>query len=725
MRWIVSWVAFGGLWIVGGVAAAPSRAAEGSLIPFPIDWARAADSAVDLARLLEAPAGKNGFLRVQGEHLVWTNGVRFRIWGANLCGPDCFPDKEVAPLIAADLARLGFNAVRFHHLDSDWGRSIFDAARDDTRQLSAENLDRLDFFIAELKQCGIYANLNLNVLRRYKAGDGVRDWKLLGIGKSATYFNPRLIELQHEYARQLLTHKNAYTGNEYRREPAVAAVEMVNENSVLEGWIGGRLAGRDDPAPEVWSPIPVSYAEELTDLYSRWLATNLPPDRLESIRKEASAGPDGRVARLQPDQFAAASRERFLAEARFYAEVESQFFAGMKKLLREDLGVVVPVVGTADHNDGYAAYAHLQAQRMLDLVDGHGYWEHPRLGAETWIRNTPMVNDPLDSTVVQFARSPIGGMPFTISEVNHPFPHEYAAEGFPILTAYALLHDWDGIYWFTWGKGRTGDPKAGIPSHGWFDFSNDPVKLAQLAASALMWHRHDIEPAKQRITRSYTAEQALDALRMDRAKERPFFTPGFARSTPLEHATRFEFADAAPTNRPAFPAGAGLEKIESDTGQLGWHRADRKQGVVAIDTPRSQGLIGFVKDSGLAVRHLAASVQNPFCSLVLSSLDGRPLAEAGQCLLVVTAKATNTGLAWKEDRQTLAQWGQGPVAIEPVAGAVLLRDIGPVKAMRVRPLHAGGHPMGAELPVEKDDAGWRVRLGDPPTTWCLIEIQRP
>lgn len=380
MRWIVSWVAFGGLWIVGGVAAAPSRAAEGSLIPFPIDWARAADSAVDLARLLEAPAGKNGFLRVQGEHLVWTNGVRFRIWGANLCGPDCFPDKEVAPLIAADLARLGFNAVRFHHLDSDWGRSIFDAARDDTRQLSAENLDRLDFFIAELKQRGIYANLNLNVLRRYKAGDGVRDWKLLGIGKSATYFNPRLIELQHEYARQLLTHKNAYTGNEYRREPAVAAVEMVNENSVLEGWIGGRLAGRDDPAPDVWSPIPVSYAEELTDLYSRWLATNLPPDRLESIRKEASAGPDGRVARLQPDQFAAASRERFLAEARFYAEVESQFFAGMKKLLREDLGVVVPVVGTADHNDGYAAYAHLQAQRMLDLVDGHGYWEHPGSG---------------------------------------------------------------------------------------------------------------------------------------------------------------------------------------------------------------------------------------------------------------------------------------------------------------------------------------------------------
>ena len=66
-----------------------------------------------------------------------------------------------------------------------------------------------------------------------------------------------------------------------------------------------------------------------------------------------------------------------------------------------------------------------------------------------------MVNDPLDSTVVQFARTPVLGRPYTISETNHPFPHQFASEGFPILTAYALLHDWDGLYWFTWKSGRS------------------------------------------------------------------------------------------------------------------------------------------------------------------------------------------------------------------------------------------------------------------------------
>ena len=65
------------------------------------------------------------------------------------------------------------------------------------------------------------------------------------------------------------------------------------------------------------------------------------------------------------------------------------------------------------------------------------------------IPNTPMVNDPLHSTVVQLSRSAVAGKPYTVSEVNHPFPNEYACEGIPILAAYAALHDWDGMFWYT------------------------------------------------------------------------------------------------------------------------------------------------------------------------------------------------------------------------------------------------------------------------------------
>ncbi len=37
-----------------------------------------------------------------------------------------------------------------------------------------------------------------------------------------TNIGDRMLELQREYARQLLTHHNPYTGSEYRNEPAIA-----------------------------------------------------------------------------------------------------------------------------------------------------------------------------------------------------------------------------------------------------------------------------------------------------------------------------------------------------------------------------------------------------------------------------------------------------------------------------------------------------------------------
>ncbi|MFZ5831221.1 MAG: hypothetical protein ACOY3P_14110, partial [Planctomycetota bacterium] len=590
----------------------------------------------------------------------------------------------------------------------------------DTRQIDPASLDRLDFLISEFKKRGIYSNLNLNVGRRFRPGDGVRDADKLGYGKSATYFNPRLIELQHEFARQLLTHENPYTGTEYRHEPAVATVEIVNENSVLEGWVAGRLDGQDVEKPDTWSPIPVSYAEELTDLFNEWLAANRPAAVVEAIRREAGVGPTGRVPRLRKSEFQKASAERFRTEAEFYIDVERRFFAGMKRLLKEELGVKPPVVGTADHNDGYAGFAHIESNAMFDWIDGHGYWQHPNIrGAVPSCQNTPMVNDPLDSTVTQFARTPLAGRAFTISEVNHPFPHEYACEGYPILTAYSMFHDWDGIYWFTWDRGNPAKPGEGIPPRGFFQIDPDPVKVANLMACGALWHQGGIQSAKTTVTRSYTREQMVDALRMDR-KERPFFLPGFPRTTPLTHATRFVIDAAA---SPSFPPPAPLGEIVADTGELGWYDADRQRGVVTIDAAGVQGLIGFLRGSGRSTRHLAAEVKNDFCSLLLVPIDGKALNESSRMLLAATAWCGNTGMKWDDDRKSLPGWGHGPVLIEPVTGSVTLSGLR-TKSLRAEALSAAGAATGAALPTRIDGDKCILTLGQPATTMMLIELER-
>ena len=311
------------------------------LVPYTIDWGNQAPRLVDFSGYLNAPAGNDGFIRVSDGRLVTPDGGRFRIWGVNVTSGFCFPSHAESKVMADDLARLGVNCVRFHGLDSNWGRSAIDQSRDDTQHLDEDNLDRFDFLVWQLKKRGIYTNLNLNVFRKYKAGDGVRDFHALYFGKSATYFNSRLLQLQRDFARQLLTHHNRYTGNEYRHEPAVICVELVNENSVLEGWVSGRLVGRNVQHPGTWSPIPVSYAAELNERLNAWLEKQYAPDSLAAWRKEAGVGRDELIPCLAPDQFHVASRARFHARGSVLLSVRETILRRNAKTTEGRLGRAV------------------------------------------------------------------------------------------------------------------------------------------------------------------------------------------------------------------------------------------------------------------------------------------------------------------------------------------------------------------------------------------------
>lgn len=702
------------------VAVAGFGAEIGDMKPYAIDWDRSEESVVDLSGYLDAPAGKEGFIRMKGDKLVKPDGSRFRIWGVNITSGYSFPPKEEAPKIAADLARYGINCVRFHHMDASWGNNIFDNSRNDTQRLDAEQIDKLDFLIAEMKKRGVYANLNLNVSRRFKEGDGVRDYKKLGYAKGATYFNRRIIDLQKDYARQLMTHYNPYTRNEYRNEPAIAVVEMVNENSLVEAWVNWRLVGKKPEEIEgsgsTWTPLPISYTQELTEQYNEWLNERASMEEMALLWKETGTRKGQLIPRLRPDQFAKASRIRFQAEAMFLMQKEADFFNEMKRLLKDEVGVQSLLVGSGDHNDSISGYAHIRSNMIFDIIDGHGYWQHPSQNPFR-MKNTPMVNDPFDSTVTQFARTPVVGRPYTISETNHPFPAEHASEGIPILTAYSLFHDWDGIYWFALGQPRQSTrQKAPLRS---FDFGNEPVKMAEIAACGHTFHRQDVETFKRIVVRSYNEDEVNESLRMPRS-ERPFFTKGFARSTPLLHATRLTFGGKSTLPFPEKVEGV----LRSDSGELVWYHDDKEKGVVTIETDCTQALIGFVKARGKSVRNLAADVDNEFCTIYCTSFDGKPIAKAGELLLLTGGRVANSGMQLSEDRHEAPQWGKYPPVIETIAGAILLRDLDGAKGVTAQPLAAEGRPLGNALKAKRTGNIWRIPLADPPTVWYRLRVER-
>ena len=485
------------------------------------------NSVINLSFLLDAPAGKDGFIRVDGGHLVKPDGESIRFWGFNLTewsrGSVEIPPKEDAPVWADTLARFGVNYVRLHFLDLAAPRGLIDTNYDDTQHFDLAQLDREDFFISELLKRGIYVDLNLNVGRGTKPGDNVLVPESR-IGKGPLFFDKRLIELEKDYARQLLTHVNPYTKKAYVDDPGIAIVEIVNEDAIYIGW-----SSRN------------AYDQELTDLYNAWLQKSLAPDKLAKLRELAGVTNNEPVPRLKGAAVRNAPKEQYYTESKFFTELESGFFKEMNSYLKDTLKVKCPVIATADHSHSGSGYSLVADTSLLDVVDGHTYWQHP---GERTFKNAPMVNDPFNSTVVELSRTPVAGKPFTVSEVNNPFPNQFACEGIPILAAYAGFQDWSAVVWYTFEPKRDANwaPYVGDP----FDMSLDPVKMPQMAAGALMFVRGDLEPAKQTVARSYSREQVMDS-RFLPGTERPYFTPGFPLSVPLLHGSRIKSLNGEPT----------------------------------------------------------------------------------------------------------------------------------------------------------------------------------
>jgi hypothetical protein len=311
----------------------------------------------------------------------------------------------------------------------------------------------------------------------------------------------------------------------------------------------------------------------------------------------------------------------------------------------------------------------------------------------------------------------------SLSEVNHPFPNEYACEGLPILAAYAAFQDWDGIFPYTLAHADVLALKPVVAGH--FDHAMDPVKIPQLAAGALIFLRPDVRPADRAVERSYALDQVIESIRMP-ASERPLYTPGLPRDLPLQHALRVTSFSGPAAG--AFEGGPG-GPFRSDTGELSWHSGAPRSGCVTVDAERTQALIGFC--AAARTRHLSVESLLPeFCALTLGSLDGRPVGRSEKLLLTVAARVANTGMRWNEKRTSLESWGTEPACIEVVTGKLILRGLEGAKGVEATALDGAGRPMGdpvAAAPVPAATPageGWALRLGRPPATWHVLSVRR-
>ena len=266
-------------------AAVLAAAGEGDFVPFVIP-AKVNPKSEILFR--SRPVGPGDWITAKAGHF-FRGKDRYRVWGVNLCFGACFPTHDEAREVAERLAAFGVNSVRFHHMDmQSYPGGIWD--RKDPRKLSADALDRLDFFLDQLARRGIYANVNLHVSRTHSA--------VLGLPKPGTQFDkmvgiftPKLVAAQKAYARDLLTHVNPYRPGKprYADDPAISFVEITNEDSFFMWSAARTLRG-----------LPDYYAKLLQGLYNEWLKKRYGTTRKLAAAWSAGAQPLGRNLLADP-----------------------------------------------------------------------------------------------------------------------------------------------------------------------------------------------------------------------------------------------------------------------------------------------------------------------------------------------------------------------------------------------------------------------------------------
>ena len=505
-----------------------------------IDLGTPAVNALDFSHLLDAPAGKHGFVRSRSGHLYFEDGTRARFLGFNISARSNTPDHETAEIIAGRLASLGVNFVRMHAADAPisdepatWSSCrtapLLDYDSGSSRKFHPVGLDRFDYLFAQFKKRGIYIHFDLLIAREFIDGDDL-DYPGIFASTLKRYpmYNERLIELQKEYAREFLTHVNPYTGLAYADDPAIVTVQMNNEESAIKGDMGADMTEQMKP-----------YRDEVQKRFNHFLLAKYQTrDRLAKAwtyegvcaLKENEDPENGTVEAVmgnfhQPvndpegDWNGECSPARYSDFMEFGIQMNHRFYQDMKNYLIS-LGVKVPIAAS----NLVAGAADIYGHTVGDVMENNSYFNHPMMpvndGNYMVVGPTELVStNPLTiqrgvgamaTTLINFASlAAVEGKPLIITEWNEYGLHPFHSTAFVQMVAYACLNDWDGLLLYNHHTSETLEAEPADEIHSIFDAYNDPALISQWGFMASVFYKGLVSGSTHTTDIVYTKNDLL------------------------------------------------------------------------------------------------------------------------------------------------------------------------------------------------------------------------
>jgi hypothetical protein len=650
-------------------------------------------SALDFSSLVETgPAGKRG--RV----IVGTDGnfafadapdVPVRFYGFTVCinhpfswpefalkGKDETETRANIKRYAQSIRRQGYNLVRMQVLDS----FLVQNAKED-RDFNEVNVDRLCYFIATLKEEGVYSHLELFGWGGYLKGA----WDAAGSYKRRFMVDEDSRMIWEKAVNKLMAIRNPYTGTTFANENAIAIVDCYNEQEL--GFYGDRLTD-----PKVKQQATTLWQEFLQKRYGSVAAVE------KAWGKKFPAGTTFATIPLYDKnkywERSAIGNDLGL----FIYERERNMIRWYEKSLR-----AAGYPGLWLQFDVDKSFAMNAARNETPVVSMHTYHTHASSGiGDSTSAGVKVGQFGAVSTTGNYFHAQIGSRflnrPFGVFEYGTFYWTRYRHEEGLLYPAYSSLQNISAIT-------VTGSPVIfhAVKLRG-LDQGSDPVSRASQVLAALIYGRGDVAPSTHTVALAFNDDYLSVNANMNRAVN--------TEQSKIALLCRFglQYAGPVPAGLPPYPkadltvapidgakivssqwassvldsaTGNDLDGFigsmkakgllsadnlsnpargiyQSDTKEITMNVREEKLTVIA---PRIEGVI--LKDNKSATLNTVKNVSTTVAAAIgVAALDGATVAQSKKLLIVYSTDALNSGFEATDDRVTLVNSGKMPILMQ-------------------------------------------------------------
>jgi len=640
------------------VANTPKEAGRWAFAPPKDEFSP--DALFDLRGLNEKIAGESGFVTrsKDGNGFVLGNGQSVRFWGVNddASRGDLNLDRH-----ARFLAKHGVNMTRI-------GVNIFSLKN--LAEINTEERDRLWRQVAAMKKAGIYTLLtpiwlsasNLDPKLGFLDDGGNHDCGLL-------FYDKRLQDAYKGWMKQTLTKKNPYTGIPLAQDPALAIIQLQNEDSLL--WysaLGAKGAARKELRRQFGDFLTKKYGT-LDKAKEAWGSATVPadqdtPDDFAS-GEAALAGAWELTQRRSGEGF----QKRLNDQMEFFCRTMYEFHKSMADYLKNELGCKQLINAgnwrTADNVvllDG-----ERWAQSANDVMAINRYYSPIHQGAkagwaickgDTFTDDSVLFNPrALPSSLKQ-----VEGYPIVITESSWVLPLDRQSEG-PFLTAaYQSLNGVAGIFWVGFGDEAWAVESAfnGYQQSQSKWMGSTPMLTGQWPAAAQLYRMGYVKRGEPAVSEQRKLEdvfnRGMPIIAEDEGYDPNRDTGLIARESNVKNGVNplaylvgpvvvkydGDPAKSKVANLANF-INPGAKTVKSITSEL---ELDYGNGLCKLNAPKAQGATGFLKKAGkITLGDMTIESANEYATVLAVSLDDKPLNTSGKVLLQVGTTARSTGWA--------------------------------------------------------------------------------